>query len=514
MRNQAKATIRPLIVVGIVVAAGCSSEDTYVVDVNKHHNRSPQILEVLPTDPTPVAYLDETIRFSVSASDPDGDDLAFRFAVNDSVVTAGASYQYLAAAAGIYSILVTVSDGEFTTRYAWRLTVNAVPAVPDTVDPMEVTVLSVAPGDSPGEIEVRWLAVGDDGMEGRAASYLVGMSNRPISGELEWYGAEKRAVDGETVDPGSDMRLVASRTGAAQRTYVVVRAVDDYGNISPIGSGGVADTRGYTFSGEVRELLTGAPIADASVRGGGKTTTTGPDGTWTLRETPRLGSGLVVSDDGVSGPIGEYYDYRIDTGDVNNAFFLVELFPNIPLESTHYPDFLSFFQGLTSRTEPLYPSYLRHWVLPIDIYTAPFENNGLDYRATVERVAAGLGSDIGFNAFRVVDSPPDVGVECVFRDDLYYDNYCSCEWTDDGYPIRGKIEFRTAYGSATVVAFERVIRHELGHALGLRHSTDPNHLMISGIAPRVDTFAADEIAVLQIVYGLSKELALGNYIDD
>jgi predicted Zn-dependent protease len=62
------------------------------------------------------------------------------------------------------------------------------------------------------------------------------------------------------------------------------------------------------------------------------------------------------------------------------------------------------------------------------------------------------------------------------------------------------VTFRTEYTAPVEDAFKLVARHELGHALGLNHSADRQHLMVGGAAPSVSYFDSDEIAVLRTYY--------------
>jgi hypothetical protein len=95
-------------------------------------------------------------------------------------------------------------------------------------------------------------------------------------------------------------------------------------------------------------------------------------------------------------------------------------------------------------------------------------------------------------------------VETVYVDDLPQDNYGVEEWTSDWYPRRGLIEFRTVYSAPTESVLQVVARHELGHVLGMNHSTDWAHLMVGGLAPQVSHFSNDEVAIIQCRYHLPR----------
>jgi hypothetical protein len=121
---------------------------------------------------------------------------------------------------------------------------------------------------------------------------------------------------------------------------------------------------------------------------------------------------------------------------------------------------------------------------------------------------------VGMNLFSIGSGDPAVGVVCVYRDDIKYDNYGTELWTPDYFPVHGTAEFRVLYDLGDKPAFERVVRHELGHALGFAHSTDTKHLMVGGISPQVENFSADEIAVIRCRYHIPRGLPLATYVQD
>ena len=505
---------RYLALVALLAALSCSSETIIVDDYLIPVNRPPEIIAVVPDDPTPTAGVDESVEFSLQVKDPDGDRLSFRFMLDDSLVTTESIFLYAASEPGFTRFRVYVTDGEFSLMHTWLLTVTTEPEPGDTIPPAQVENISVEPGALPGKVIVRWRAVGDDGVEGRAARYLVATSSFPIVDEWTWLLSETAVVDGGSSDPGTEMWRTVSGPDAAQYTTAVVRAIDDSGNISSIGPYAEGLSRGFSYGGEVRDLLTGDPIAGAEVVAGDHTVVTGGDGRWSMEEMPFVSQGIVISDDGVEGDVGDYYDFRLQEPNSHDAFHRVFMFPHYPLQSTRYTGFLQFFVEMTHQDSPRYPTYLRRWDLPINVYAEPATYGGLDYKATVERVAVELNDYLGFVVFQAVESPPDTGVVCTYDPNLYADNFGYREFTEDWYPVTGEIEFRTIWNTGNEGVFEVVIRHELGHALGLQHSRDPVHLMVGGQSPRVANFSEDEINVLTLMYYFTGEMAIGSYIED
>jgi hypothetical protein len=500
-----------VIACAVLAFAGCRDDSVFEADKNQTIiNEPPELYSVYPADSSPELAVGESVVFRVHATDPDGDALRFAFTVNDSVVGGDSVYTYIAAEKGVSRVRIKISDGLTAIYYHWLLTVTN---TPDLIAPAQVNIVTVGPGPDPHQLEIRWRAVGDDGMSGRADEYIIATRNFPIVDELDWTDASYHPVDGSLTDPGTEMAQMLDLVCAAQYTAVVVRGQDECGNLSPLGPHAEGITRGYTNSGIVYDVFTGEPVEGAVIRSGSITTTTGPDGRWQLDELPASATGPVISDDGVFEVVGDYFDYKIFDFGQNNAFFQAYLLPVFELESGHFTDFLHFVSGFTERNGVPHPSYLRHWELPVDLYVRPFERDGLDYKATIEEVATGLSAELGFTPFHIVDSPTELGVECFFVEDLYRDNYGTKQFTEDWYPVWGRIEFRMVYTVPYEEAFRRVIKHELGHVLGLGHSTDDRHLMVGGIgAPQVNAFHADEIAVLHLIYGMPRGVSDGVFI--
>ena len=514
-RHAFPARSRYLALGALLAALSCSSETIIVDDYLIPANRPPEIIAAVPDDATPTAAVDESVVFSIQVNDPDGDRLSYRFTMEDSLVTTGSSFVFTASEPGFTRFRVYVTDGNFSLMHTWLLTVAIVPEPGDTIPPAQVENISVEPGALPGKVIVRWRAVGDDGLEGRAARYVVATSSSPIVDEWTWQLSETAVVDGGGGEPGTEMSRVVSGPDAAQYTTAVVRAIDDSGNISSIGPYAEGLSRGYSYGGKVSDLLTGDPIAGAEVVAGDYTVVTGSDGRWSMEEMPFVSQGIVISDDGVEGDIGDYYDFRIQEPNSHGAYHRVYMFPHYRLESVgYYTGFLQFFVEMTDNRAIPYPTYLRHWDLPINVYAEPATYGDLDYKATVERVAVELNDHLGIAAFRAVNAPPDTGVVCSYDPQLYADNFGYLELTEDWFPVRGEIEFRTIWDAGNVVLFERIIRHELGHALGLRHSRDSIHLMVGGPSPQVANFSEDEINLLVLMYYFTGEMAVGSYIED
>ena len=472
----------------------------------------PQITGFSPVEDSPVMIVGNDLEFAVQASDPEQKPLEYFFTVDGSLAATEAEFVYTATSIGEREIEAVVTDGENFATHVWHL---AVTPVPDSIPPAEVQILTVETGVQPGEINISWTAVGADSMEGTASNYLVRTSPSPIIDEISWSRGSERPGVPAPLPPGEVMSMVLDRLTPARFTFIAVRAIDDFGNISPLGVAPGGYTRGMRMSGKVLDAYTGLPMPNAFVSLAHFNTATDAAGEFGFIELPPIDSPLIVSDDGQTGVVGAYYDLMMPYVVVHEDYVVVYLIPDYQLDTVIYPDFLAFFFGMTKLEgfgDPRYSPHQRRWEPPIDVYTEPLIHLGLDYQATIHRVVEDLNPYLGMDLFNVLTDHPAIGVTCVYRSGITADNYGVKVWTPDWYPLEAEIEFRTVYSPSSLVPFERVIRHEFGHALGLNHSEDVIHLMIGGITPQVDNFSDDEIALIRVRYHLPRGLSITYYV--
>jgi hypothetical protein len=472
-------------------------------------NYPPKIFAFTPIEANPVMVIGNELEFGIEANDPEEVPLTYYFTVNDSLVTEEADFKYRPASVGYKVVEGVVTDGEYFATHSWNLRVTP---VPDTIPPAVVPLTLVATGDEPGEIIIEWTAVGADGMQGIASNYLVRTLPSPMLDEISWSWGSGRPDVPAPVAPGEPMRIVINGLIPARFSHIAVRAVDDFGNLSPLGESPGVYTRGMKIAGKVMDAVTGAPLADQYVELAHFRTSTDAGGEFEFIELPPLDNPLIVSDDNQPGTIGSYYDYHL-VYEVNHLdYIVVAMIPDIPLVTNRYTDFLTFFIGMTEHLGLPFPRHQRRFEAPIDVYANPFVNLGLDYQAVIHQAVSDLNPYLGFDAFRVADDIPEVGVQCVYLEELMYDNYGIRVWSDDWYPVQGVIEFRVVWDAAHQLPFERVIRHELGHVLGLNHSEDQGHLMVGGIAPQVDNFSSDEINIIKTRFNIPRGVPLATYV--
>jgi hypothetical protein len=465
-------------------------------------NLPPVIETSLPVEPNPVLVIGRTMNFSVIAADPEQDALQYSFTVNDSLVMQHQKqFQYLATSVGAKRVRVTVSDGEKAVLHDWQLKVTT---VPDEIPPAPVVITSAVTGVQPGEINLQWTAVGRDGMLGLPSEYQVRTSVVPILTEADWARGSDWPSVPSPAQPGQTMSMVVGGLPPARLTYVAVRATDDFGNISDIPVPVQVMTRGMRFGGRVVDTVTWQGIPNATVSWGPQSVQTAADGTYEFVEQG-LGDGTIFVRDEDGPEVGNYFNYSkpysVKHLDVVNLY----LIPNYTMHTTNYTDFLQFFRKMTDLEGLPYPADQHRRNLPIALYIRPFATGGLDYAQVIRDVADEFDAFFDQRTFSVATTPlPPERIETTYDGSAVHDSHIVLEWTTDWYPLVSLVEFREEYTTSVEDAFKLVVRHELGHALGLNHSTDTRHLMLGGPAPAVSHFDTDEIAVMRTYYAIPR----------
>ena len=474
-------------------------------------NLPPVIENARPRDPNPTTIIDTPVEFVIMASDPEGLPVSYVYTVDDSAVAGVRRYTYEPDQVGVRKVKAIVTDGETFTTHSWNL--NVLPE-PDSIPPAPVTIVSLVKGALAGELIVDWIAVGDDDMEGLPSGYLVRTSSDPIVDELSWSRASERRGEPDPTAPGMRQTMVIRDLKPANLVYVAVRAVDDFGNLSGIANTVGTLTKGMEVRGVVRNAVTNQPASGVMVRLAGLEDVTAADGSYALTELPAVSDSWRVRDEDGAG-FGNYFDivtpeYEIVDGDVVDFWVL----PNLTLESTEYNSFLDLFKVMTDASSAGRPNLLRVWSPPVDLYVRPATHGGVDYEQTVKDIVLEWQAAIGHTVFRFVDAEPDTGVDVTYTSGTTRDHYQFIDLDPDGMPIKGRIVFRTVWDTGNVDAFKVVVRHELGHALGLYHSGDIRHIMVGGPAPVVDLPSQDEIWVATAIYNMPRGVDLDWYRSD
>jgi len=464
-------------------------------------NLPPVIVSLSPSTPEITIIVGGSVDFSISAEDPEGKPLSYVYTIGETIVGVSRQYTYRATAVGTLSIRAVVSDGESFVSHTWTLRVAA---EPDDTPPAKVAITSIGPGAEAGEVDIEWTAVGDDGMAGIPSKYILKTSPQPIMDEPAWSSSSDRFGEPAPAEAGATMRMTVRELPPAQTVFMAVRAMDDFGNLSPLSDLASAKSRGLEVYGTVRNALSGEPVEGIHVKLLSIADTTGADGSFELLDLPAGTSFIRVEDESSRTQIGEYFDIVISPYDIVDQDVLnIWVLPDAPLVSDLYIDFLDWYRQLTDMDGTTI-DLLDRWEPPCPVYVPPLVKNGIDYEQTLRDAFTEWEDLVGKNLFEFVGAVPDTGVYVVFSDTEELDNYLVTRRDSHRLTIQGRIAIRTVYKLENYTTFLKVTRHEVGHAVGFGHSIDAVHLMVGGRVAAVTHPSKDEIDLAKCIYNIPR----------
>ena len=464
-------------------------------------NLPPVISGVDPPEPQITVVLGGAVNFVISAIDPEGRPPSYVYTIEDSIVSVSRRYTYTPTSVGTFDVRAVVSDGESFVSHLWTVRVAA---EPDSTAPARIVIVSVGPGTETGEVDIEWIAVGDDSMAGLPSYYVLRTSPMAITDEHAWNSSSERPGEPDPVSPGEVMRMTVRDLPPAKTVFVAVRAIDDFGNVSPISELASTKTRGMKVFGTVRDAVTALPVEGVSVKLLSSVDTTAADGSFVLSELPGGVSGIVLEDEKFRTEIGDYFDVLISLYTIKDKDVLdIWMLPNTPLDTEAYSNFYEFYCLMTA-LPGIKPDLLPRWDTPCRVNIPPLVKNNIDYGQTVKDMFLEWEQEVGMTLFEFVESRPDTGVYVTYLDASGTDAYQIMLEDGNGLPILGRIGLRTVYTEAALAALQVIIMHEIGHALGMNHSLDSQHLMIEGQFPSVARPTSDEIKLAKAMYHIHR----------
>lgn len=388
---------------------------------------------------------------------------------------------------GVVEISATVEGAtdEGTAQWTVQVTEEGAKATP------AVIVLSAREGAVPGSVDVTWEAPPPSLYTVPLASYQVGYALHLIEDE-NFDAIESVVVEHDSLQIVQRHRLEGLLE--RQRYYVRVRVRDVLGRGSELSPERETESTGhFDVQGTITVLDRSPlerPLANVLVELGGTKDFTAGDGRYELWNLPDLRGGpmLVREDTGFT-----YYAVQTDSLPPQDQVLDFALFPR---EFVTYPtgsgedvtvSMVDFLRRMTNNLGPESPQVYGWDQYPVPVYIHPYVNEeGVDYGfAMAEAVRvwnAAAGEDMLRAVERQAGDPVGTGI--------YYDTNLPVGGVLAGHtevvvpsngrlyetiPERVKISLQSRFASQEYV--NRLMAHEVGHALFISHSNGVEHIM-------------------------------------
>lgn len=329
--------------------------------------------------------------------------------------------------------------------------------------------------------------------------------------ELDW-GAASPVIDAPVpAVPGTRQECRLRDALPGRTLQAAIRSVDVSGNVSDVSNTASILVPGFGVSGLAVDVFTREPITGLEVTVAGadvvRSTVTDEEGRFSFDDLPILDASLRLAS-GTEAP--SYYPVQYSVL-VSRDTVLSSLM--IPVRaSTVRPaqSMLALFKtamGVSSGN-----AILRKWPSEVvDLYIPEFVNAyGIDYRAHAISSAIRWMEASGLQLFRLVDSPPQTGVEMFFKspaDMGILSGVTVHSNTPDGTPLRSDVSIVDSINNPAVV--DRIAIHELGHTLRLQH-LPAGFMMYSGL-PLPEGPTDDEAWIVQLLHALPDRTDLTIY---
>ena len=468
-----------------------------------------------PTATSPVRFEPPPGALSISAADSLGlsvfvgdEAVSATFAVDGVDVATGATFEFVPEELGTIEITARLEvDGEIRTA-TWTVEVGQVGLRP----PPAVGVLVATEGGVPGSIDLMWERPADSRTDIDIVAYEVAyrVGDLPAA---EFDDAIERTVDDS---PGPIVQRLRLEGLAERESYTVrIRTIDRVGRRSEPSRAAVTDATGqYRFHGTVRGLRLGRPIEPLEgvvLSVGDRFVVTDAAGRFDMPALPDTGE---VELRAVEQSGAQYYELHIEPVEpVDREFDLVMLQKGVVEIPGGDPAFLSrleFLRIMTANTRLIdgrsYPFY--GWdrdLYPVPVYVHPYVNDAtgqligeregerVDYVTAFEAAVAAWNEVAGEELMRVVrvdqpfdpQNPPPYGA--YYSADIESSNPLGTNVLERPLgeqlfrttPQVIRVRLQSAFNFNDIAL--KVIVHELGHTVGLRHDSPAppeHHLMV------------------------------------
>ncbi|MDX9864808.1 MAG: hypothetical protein RBT34_08390, partial [Anaerolineaceae bacterium] len=117
-------------------------------------------------------------------------------------------------------------------------------------DPPAAVSLNAATGSDTGEVDLDWIAPGDDGDTGTAEEYIVRYADSAIDSQAKWDAATNIIGESAPQIAGTAEHLTVTGLEPGQTYYFALRTLDDSGNLSDLSNSPSAEAKMPTPVGE------------------------------------------------------------------------------------------------------------------------------------------------------------------------------------------------------------------------------------------------------------------------